>query len=679
MKKYIAIVVFIMTLIAASTLFSQEIEVLYRCAQPEEEINKIKPQFKILNKSDSSLALSDLTVRYWFTAEGYVESELSIDYAAVGSSNVSGSFTGEYLRIAFGSGAGSIPPGGDSGEIQLRIEKTSHGYYIQTDDYSFDPSFTDFSPHTKVTCYRNASLVWGNEPPAPTSPPPPPPSGDDWLSVSGNTIRDRNGNAVRLTGINWFGFETNPLGLGGLQSVNWMHGFNLISERGFNILRLPLSLEIVSDWKAGRDTKVQFVDGTINPRIDGISSLTLLDTIMEYCKTVGLKVMLDMHCLNNNVREALWYNGTYSLAALKSGWQWLAERYGDDDTVIAADIFNEPHGQSWVDVTGTAKWDGSNDSNNWRKAAGEIASSILSVNPNILIMVEGIECYPVEGAAYGSTDKYDYLCNWWGGNLRGVADYPVDLGSHRNKLVYSPHDYGPDIYVQPWFDHSFDINSLAEECWRPNWYFIVESNTAPILIGEWGGKLGGDNQRWLSALASFIDQNGLNHTFWCFNPDSHDTGGIVGEDWNTIDESKYNIVRQSLWRTGSGAFIGLDHEVILGTSGKNTNVGHSTGDTTPVPVVTTPPTSPPTSTPDPTAPPGGTAVPTPGFLMGDVNGDGTVNIVDALLAAQYYVGLEPAGFDISVADTNCDGTVNIVDALLIAQYYVGLVDGFCGE
>jgi endoglucanase len=679
MKKYFFLITCHLLILHTQLLFPQDIVVHYRCAQTEEEINKIKPQLKILNNTDSAIALSDLTVRYWFTAEGYVESELSIDYACMGGSNVSGTFMNDYLEISFGGGAGSIPAGGDSGEVQLRIEKASHGFYIQTDDYSFDPSYTEFGAHEKVTCYRNGTLVWGTEPPSPTATPQPLPSGDDWLTASGNSIRDRNGTQVRLTGINWFGFETNPLGLGGLQAVNWMYGFNLITDRGFNILRLPLSLEIVTGWKSGRDPKVEFVDGKINPRIDGISSLTLLDKIMEYCKTVGMKVMLDMHCLNNNVREALWYNSNYSLNDLKSGWQWLANRYRNDDTVVAIDIFNEPHGQSWVDITGTAKWDGSNDSNNWRKAAEEIASAVLSSNPNVLIVVEGIECYPVEGARYGSTDKYDYVCNWWGGNLRGIADYPVNLGSNQNKLVYSPHDYGPDIYVQPWFQHSFDINSLTAECWQPNWFFIVETNTAPVLIGEWGGKCSGDNQKWLTCLASFINQKGLNHTFWCFNPDSHDTGGLVLDDWNTVDETKYNIIKQSLWQTGSGAFIGLDHEVALGVSGRNTNVGNSGGNTTPTPVSTTPPTSPPTSVPTavPTEVPPITGEPTTSQLNGDVNENGSIDIVDALLVAQYYVGLDPANFNESLADTDCNGTINIVDALLIAQYYVGLVSDFC--
>lgn len=61
------------------------------------------------------------------------------------------------------------------------------------------------------------------------------------------------------------------------------------------------------------------------------------------------------------------------------------------------------------------------------------------------------------------------------------------------------------------------------------------------------------------------------------------------------------------------------------------------------------------------------------MTAGDVNGDDTVDIVDALLTAQYYVGLDPAGFDPAPADVDCDGQITIVDALLIAQYYVGLV------
>lgn len=95
--------------------------------------------------------------------------------------------------------------------------------------------------------------------------------------------------------------------------------------------------------------------------------------------------------------------------------------------------------------------------------------------------------------------------------------------------------------------------------------------------------------------------------------------------------------------------------------------GQGPDDTQPTATPTPPPVS--TETPSPT--------PTGGTTRGDVNGDNTINIVDALLTAQYYVGLEPSVFDPGAADANCNGNVDIVDALLIAQYYVGLITEFC--
>lgn len=63
-------------------------------------------------------------------------------------------------------------------------------------------------------------------------------------------------------------------------------------------------------------------------------------------------------------------------------------------------------------------------------------------------------------------------------------------------------------------------------------------------------------------------------------------------------------------------------------------------------------------------------------LLGDVNGDGVVNINDALLIARYTAGLNPSPFNIAAADVNKDGATNINDALLIARYTAGLISGF---
>jgi len=65
--------------------------------------------------------------------------------------------------------------------------------------------------------------------------------------------------------------------------------------------------------------------------------------------------------------------------------------------------------------------------------------------------------------------------------------------------------------------------------------------------------------------------------------------------------------------------------------------------------------------------------------MGDVDNNQSVNILDALVVSQYYVGLTPAVFYANAADVDGNGSINIVDALLIAQYYVGLIIEFPAE
>ncbi len=115
--------------------------------------------------------------------------------------------------------------------------------------------------------------------------------------------------------------------------------------------------------------------------------------------------------------------------------------------------------------------------------------------------------------------------------------------------------------------------------------------------------------------------------------------------------------------------------------GTTTAVPTATPTTGPTAVPTATPTTGPTAIPTATptsTPVGPTAVPTATpatscTLPGDVNGNGSVDIVDALLCAQYYVGLNPGNFIVACGDVNCSGTVDIVDALRVAQYYVGLI------
>lgn len=57
----------------------------------------------------------------------------------------------------------------------------------------------------------------------------------------------------------------------------------------------------------------------------------------------------------------------------------------------------------------------------------------------------------------------------------------------------------------------------------------------------------------------------------------------------------------------------------------------------------------------------------PDVLVGDANGDGAVNVLDIVTAANYVMHLNPEPFVFDNADVNADGKVNITDVIGIAN------------
>ena len=160
--------------------------------------------------------------------------------------------------------------------------------------------------------------------------------------------------------------------------------------------------------------------------------------------------------------------------------------------------------------------------------AEKAGDAILKVNPNWLIVVEGI-------------DNNEGQSTWWGGDLAAAKQYPVQL-SEANHLVYEAHDYGPDVYNQPWFQAKNFPNNLAA-VWNKNWAYLDEQNIAPVLLGEFGGSVGKTTEGvWQSTLVAFLKQHHMSYTYWCMNPNSGDTGGVLNNDWKTVDKAKLALL-----------------------------------------------------------------------------------------------------------------------------------------
>lgn len=143
----------------------------YRAADTDAANNQMKPHFNIKNNGITAVHLSDLKIRYYFTQDSTQTINRWIDWANVGASNittsvgtVSGVNADHYIELTFSSGAGSIAPGGQSGEIQLRVHQNDWSNWNEANDYSYDSTKTSYANWNKVTLYHNGALVWGLEP-----------------------------------------------------------------------------------------------------------------------------------------------------------------------------------------------------------------------------------------------------------------------------------------------------------------------------------------------------------------------------------------------------------------------------------------------------------------------------------------------------------------------------------
>ena len=556
---------------------------------------------------------------------------------------------------------------------------------------------------------------------------------DDWLHAVGSRLYDKDGNEVWLTGANWFGMNCTENSPHGLYAADINVFVENIANHGINIVRMPISTELLCSWMNGEPLEVKSMNCYANPELskngDGKepakNSMEIFDIIMQKMKKYGIKVMVDVHspaAHNSGHNYNLWYYdasaadadnmavGAYSGEQItwdmwKDSITWLADKYKNDDTLIGYDLKNEPHGKRGYNgttcPTDIAKWDDSTDLNNWAYSATECANSILDVNPNALIFVEGVEQYPKteKGYTYDTADIWQAPADvspwygaWWGGNLRGVRDYPIQPDSGTSQIVYSPHDYGPSVYNQTWFDKDFTEQTLLDDYWYDTWAYINAENIAPLLIGEWGGHMdGGKNEKWMTLLRDYMINHHINHTFWGLNPNSGDTGGLLSYDFMTWDTEKYDMFKESLWQTQkTGKFIGLDHQKALGTDGSGISVSEfyasyaSTegsnldggtivnGSTT---KPTTEPTKPSTTTTTTTTTAAATTTEAPTTeVIGDIDGDKKLTVSDVVLLNRYLLRKmdgKDAAYTFERGDLNKDGVLNIVDAIAYKQYLLG--------
>lgn len=371
--------------------------------------------------------------------------------------------------------------------------------------------------------------------------------GSGYWHTSGNEILDANGNEVRIAGINWYGFETTDFIIHGLWAQDYHTILNTIKSLGYNVIRMPFSNQMVESNPVPTNFAASAGAGFVNTDLNGLTAFQVMDKIIQTAGNVGLRVILDNHrseAGNSNEANGLWYTSAYPQANWIADWRTMVNRYSsfkDPDgnpIVIGVDLRNEPHlvvngsdtGACWTgDTTTSGSYTGcpvTNTAQNWPVAAEAAGNAVLAINPNLLIFVEGIDCY-------------SGFCDWQGGNLAGVASNPIVLNVP-SQLVYSAHDYGPNLFKQPWFTSS-TTNATLQAIWNKYWNYINANGTAPVWIGEFGtdnnssdiqNTAAGSQGQWFQDLVAFIQANPtLNWTYWAI--DGEDSFALLDSSYST--------------------------------------------------------------------------------------------------------------------------------------------------
>ena len=349
--------------------------------------------------------------------------------------------------------------------------------------------------------------------------------GAGYWHTSGNQILDAAGNPVRVAGINWYGFETPDEIAHGLWAQDYHTIINDIAKLGYNTIRIPFSNQMVEDPIVPQNLSF-YNTGPINTDLAGLTSLQDLQKIVSYAGQVGLKVILDDHrseAGESAEANGLWYTSTYTSQDWVSDWVTLAKMFAGNATVVGFDLRNEPHTPTGDTYAQGATWGTGDASTDIRLAYEQAGNAILAVDPNALIFCEGISENPTSSGGSNGT--------WWGGDLAEAGQFPVTLSSPGH-VVYSAHDYGPNLFQQTWFNSSTTAASL-DAVWNANWGYLYSQGIAPVWVGEFGtdntaadveSSTAGSQGQWFQSLVGYLSAHPwMGWTYWALNgEDSYD-------------------------------------------------------------------------------------------------------------------------------------------------------------
>jgi hypothetical protein len=132
---------------------------------------------QVLNNSFIPVDFASFSMRYWFTSDAVTglkvtcetiqPSVLACSQVVLAIKTLATPLTNadSYIDISIKPSGTATGIGymGKISQLTLRFQANAPGF-MQSNDYSFDPTLTSYKDNKKVTAYSGGTLIWGVEP-----------------------------------------------------------------------------------------------------------------------------------------------------------------------------------------------------------------------------------------------------------------------------------------------------------------------------------------------------------------------------------------------------------------------------------------------------------------------------------------------------------------------------------
>jgi hypothetical protein len=565
----------------------------------------------IVITNNGGTAVAGYTLTWDYTAGQQVSSGWNADFSQSGTT-VSASNVASHWNGTIGANGGTVAFG---------FQATHTGSNPAPTNFALNGEACGGPPTPTPVGTPTATATPG---PSPT----PQPGAVFRVNAQGQVTKD--GQVFPMQCGSWFGLEgrhepssdpVNPSGAAMelyIGNTTWANGgqgtgrtiqdtMDEIVALGINVVRFPIAPQTLNP----NDPQGMAPNLKNHPSVQVPNARQALEEFLVLADQNNIEVMLDIHSCSNYLgwragrldarppyvdadrdnydftREEYSCSATNNPSSVTTiqaynQAQWLSDLQtlaglGDQlgvDNIIGIDIFNEPWDYTWEE---------------WKTMTELAYDAINEVNPNTLLFVQGIS------ASAGNQDGTpttitevphgDEATNPnWGENLFEAGANPPNIPQER--LVFSPHTYGPSVFVQKGFmdpaqpqceglegdaagdaDCNIVINPTElRQGWEEHFGYLKDMGYA-VVVGEFGGNLdwpggaaslrdqarwdhitpGVVDQEWQDAFVDYMVDEGIEGCYWSINPESGDTGGIYGHAYDPISNE-----------SGWGEWLGFD-------------------------------------------------------------------------------------------------------------------------